>query len=182
MEAVQQRYEDYLEEYHALQRKRRFGDGMLGMGKAPERELCHARFAQDIQGLLEGLRDLDPEEAEALLRYICFAPLEEDASSEAHWMLLAVHSMAGGARLPAGGGAGRGAVPGVLQSLPPADAPARPGGAALRPQGPNGIETTSPRSPVRKRGLLSVYQGSPVRRRSKNSSRTAPHALDRGPW
>ena len=96
MEAVQQRYEDYLEEYHALQRKRRFGDGMLGMGKAPERELCHARFAQDIQGLLEGLRDLDPEEAEALLRYICFAPLEEDASSEAHWMLLAVHSMAGG--------------------------------------------------------------------------------------
>lgn len=96
MEAVRRLYEDYLKEYHALQRKRRFGDGMLGMGKAPERELCHARFAQDIQALLEGLGELDPGEAETLLRYICFAPLEEDAGSEAYWMLLAVHSMTGG--------------------------------------------------------------------------------------
>ena len=98
MEAVRRLYENYLEEYHTLQRRRKFGDGMLGMGKAPERELCHTRFSQDIQALLEGpdVAALSPGEAAELLRYICFAPLEESSGSEAHWMLLAVHSMADG--------------------------------------------------------------------------------------
>lgn len=92
METLRQLYCDYLAQYAQLRKARKFSDGLFGMPRSPEREHCHTQFAETMRSWL-AQQAAAPEDPEAVLSYIYFAPQTEKTDKETYWMLLAIHGM-----------------------------------------------------------------------------------------
>lgn len=95
LEQIQKLYEEYFAEFQELERGRRLGAGVFGLGGGPRDYPCHGQFAKDLERLLKGTEEtLSPDQAEEVLRYILFAPQSREQEHDAvYWMLIAVHGM-----------------------------------------------------------------------------------------
>lgn len=95
LERIQRLYQDYLAEVDRLERARKPGEGLLGMGGGPADAPCHDRFAKDLETVLRALSGarLPPDQVRAVLEYIYHIPVEHRDSKTAYWMLAAVHSL-----------------------------------------------------------------------------------------
>lgn len=91
---IQTLYRDYDMEYRELERTRKPGAGLLGLGGGPKDDPCHERFAASLEGMLREAAETSPGEAGDILEFIWFTqtapPKGWDAGS---WMRLAVHSL-----------------------------------------------------------------------------------------
>lgn len=88
-------YEGYLEDAKRVERERKPGEGLFGIGKTPADDPCHDRFAREFEMTVSQLCDDGLCSTDMLdqLLYIYKAPLENRESASAYWMLLAVHGM-----------------------------------------------------------------------------------------
>lgn len=95
LEHIRQLYEDYLTEVARLERERKPGEGLLGMGGGPANDPCHDRFVQDLETQLQALLEarLPSDQVRAVLEYIYHIPVEHRDSRTAYWMLIAVHGL-----------------------------------------------------------------------------------------
>ncbi len=86
-------YADYEEQFRQMERRRRPGEGMFGLGRGPGDHPCHGQFAQDMEELLQqyAAQGPSPEETAQALDYICFAPLSR-RDNAVYWMMVAVHA------------------------------------------------------------------------------------------
>lgn len=93
--ALRARYEAYLDEVAELERKRKPGEGIFGMGGGPKNDPCHSRFAEELRGELASFAASEPEAtaAEEALRYVLGQPESENVPQSAYWMLQAVHGL-----------------------------------------------------------------------------------------
>ena len=98
LQEVKELYRNYIEKAEELERNRKFSDGLFGLGSKPADDPCHAKFANDLETLLDGRADqeLPPGEAESVLEYIYFIPAEHREPASIYWMLLAVHGLTDG--------------------------------------------------------------------------------------
>ena len=88
-------YETYIDTVENLTRKRKPGEGLLGLKGGPADDPCHDRF---VDALSEAVRDFaaqEPTSAEctAVLTYMYSAPLLHREPRSAFWMLLAVQGL-----------------------------------------------------------------------------------------
>lgn len=95
LDTVRQLYEAYLAKTEQLERDRKPGDGLFGMGSGPADDPCHDRFAEELEAVLGAMaRDtLSSGQVRSVLEYIYRMPLENKENSLAYWMLLAVHNL-----------------------------------------------------------------------------------------
>lgn len=89
-------YEEYEEQFQQMERARRPGEGIFGLGRGPGDHPCHGQFAKDMEDLLRryAAQGPDPGEAARALERIYFAPLSRERDA-VYWMMLAVHSLTG---------------------------------------------------------------------------------------
>lgn len=92
---IQRLYQDYIADVRRLERERRLGDGLLGMGRRSSDDPCHDRFVHDLEACLEEIaaEHLPAEQVWAVLAYIYQAPAENKKNQTVYWMLLAVHGL-----------------------------------------------------------------------------------------
>ena len=92
---VQALYQAYLEDAERVERERKPGEGLFGIGKKPSDDLCHERFAAELESLLKELeaQAADSARVRAVLQYIYRAPLKNREPISAYWMLNAVHGL-----------------------------------------------------------------------------------------
>lgn len=86
-------YEGYLEDAKRVERERKPGEGLFGIGKTPADDPCHDRFAGEFEKTVSQLCDdgLCSKDMLDQLLFIYKAPLENREPASAYWMLLAVH-------------------------------------------------------------------------------------------
>ena len=87
-------YAAYLEKTAALERDRRFGEGLFGT-KGPGDDPCHERFAEELRALLEDFAASSPppEAVRETVRCVLEAPQLHREPKTAYWMLIAVQSL-----------------------------------------------------------------------------------------
>lgn len=91
---IQALYRDYAEEYRRLERTRKPGAGILGLGGGPKDDPCHQRFADDLEKMLREAAETSPGEAGDILEFIWFTQTSRPEGWDAgSWMRLAVHSL-----------------------------------------------------------------------------------------
>ena len=95
LDTVRQLYEAYLAKTEQLERDRKPGDGLFGMGSGPANDPCHDRFAEELEAVLGAMarETLSSGQVRSVLEYIYRMPLENKENSLAYWMLLAVHNL-----------------------------------------------------------------------------------------
>jgi hypothetical protein len=88
-------YRAYLAEAERVERERKPGEGLFGVGKKPSDDPCHERFATELETLLNAFDAQAPESAQVreLLSYLYLAPKEHPEPRSAFWMLCAVHGL-----------------------------------------------------------------------------------------
>ena len=86
-------YQEYLEQAERVERDRRPGDGLFGVGKKPSDDPCHDRFASALETALRDFAALEPDSPRIreVLSHIYRAPAEHREPMSAYWMLCAVH-------------------------------------------------------------------------------------------
>lgn len=90
-------YADYLHEVEALLAQAKPGDGLLGMGNAPQHAPCHEQFDQQVERLVQAQGGtLAPSDAVEVVELLLRGEKDASAPDCAAWMLIAVqrHSMA----------------------------------------------------------------------------------------
>ncbi len=92
---VRELYEQYIARTEQLERDRKPGEGILGLGGGPKDDPCHERFAKELEELLNGILAEEPGSGEVreLLEYIYRAPQVHPQPLTAYWTLQAVHGM-----------------------------------------------------------------------------------------
>lgn len=96
-------YADYLHQVEALLAQAKPGDGLLGMGNAPQHAPCHEQFDQQVEAFVRvHAAELMPADAAAVVELLLRGEKEAHAPDCAAWMLIAVqrHSMGLIPRLP----------------------------------------------------------------------------------
>ena len=95
IESVRALYEAYIAKTEQLERDRKPGDGLFGLGNDPGDDPCHDQFAAELEALLGPIHAREPSSGEAreILAYIYRAPMEHTEPKTAYWMLKAVHGM-----------------------------------------------------------------------------------------
>lgn len=86
-------YREYLDEAERVERERKPGDGLFGLGKKPSDDPCHERFASALDAALRDFAALEPDSARVreVLSHIFRAPAEHREPVSAYWMLCAAH-------------------------------------------------------------------------------------------
>jgi len=92
---VRELYSDYIAQVHKLEREKKPGDGLFGMGKKISDDPCHEAFADKLGTMLKEIEKSEPssEEVYGILEYIYHAQTEYASFTSAYWMLNAVHSL-----------------------------------------------------------------------------------------
>ena len=92
-ERIRTLYSDYIETAVLLEKNRKFGQGMFGIGKSPADNPCHESFVNDLAALLkEYARETPPsDELRSVLEWIYRAPIEHQRPQSMHWILVAAH-------------------------------------------------------------------------------------------
>ena len=95
MDAIRALYEAYIAQVERLERDRKPGDGLLGLGSAPKDDPCHDRFATELEALLKEMRAQwpAPDVVRDVLTYVYRAPSEHREPQSLYWMLRAVHGL-----------------------------------------------------------------------------------------
>ena len=85
--------EEYLLQVDQLLRNAKPGDGLLGMGKAPQHDPCHDAFDQQVETCVTAAigEGLSPAEASQLATVLLLFEREREAPPCASWMLIAIH-------------------------------------------------------------------------------------------
>ena len=91
-ERIKGLYEAYLDEAMKLERDRKIGDGLFGIGKKPADDPCHDRFASDVEAAIKDIaeEDLPSPQIRELLGYMYHKPAEHEETASVYWMLIAV--------------------------------------------------------------------------------------------
>ena len=86
-------YQEYLDEAERVERERKPGDGLFGLGKKPSDDPCHNRFANALETALRDFAACEPDSPRVreVLSHIYRAPAEHREPVSAYWMLCAVH-------------------------------------------------------------------------------------------
>ena len=86
-------YREYLNEAERVERERKPGEGLFGLGKKPADDPCHERFAKALETALKDFAALEPDSPRVreVLSHIYRAPAEHREPLSAYWMLCAVH-------------------------------------------------------------------------------------------
>ncbi len=84
--------EEYLVQVDQLLKNAKPGDGLLGMGKAPQHDACHEAFDQRVEACLASAAGQGPSAAEAfsLAETLLFFEKQREVPPCASWMLVAV--------------------------------------------------------------------------------------------
>ena len=95
LETIQRLYEDYLQKTEELERQRKPGDGLLGMGGGPDQDVCHDKFAEELTAVMQELAQFPVPSGDLheILEYMYGVPLRHRDNSLAYWMLLAVQGL-----------------------------------------------------------------------------------------
>ena len=95
LETIQRLYGDYLDKTEELERQRKPGDGLLGMGGGPDRDVCHDAFVRDLTAAMQELAQsaVPSDDLRGILEYMYEIPLRHRDNSLAYWMLLAVQGL-----------------------------------------------------------------------------------------
>ena len=95
IDSLQALYDGYLKDAIQVEKNRKPGEGIFGIGKRPSDDPCHDRFTENLKKLLEDFRAGGPESGEVrdVLRYIYRAPKEHPEPKTAYWLLIAVQSL-----------------------------------------------------------------------------------------
>ena len=95
VEAMRLLRADYLEKVAELERKRKPGEGILGMHGGPADDPCHDRYAEDLAALLGDFAAGDPDSASVriVLDELYAAPPKSGTPRSAFWMLIAVQGL-----------------------------------------------------------------------------------------
>lgn len=94
-QTLQSLYESYLAEALRVEKARKPGEGIFGIGKKPSDDPCHDQFVSDLRLWLDRFRQSEPDSKDVLtvLRLIYFAPKEHPEPKSSFWMLIAVHGL-----------------------------------------------------------------------------------------
>ena len=95
IEAMRLLRANYLEKVSELERKRKPGEGILGMHGGPADDCCHDRYAEDLAALLQAFAAEDPDSASVrtVLDELYAAPPKSGTPRSAFWMLIAVQGL-----------------------------------------------------------------------------------------
>lgn len=88
-------YERYLDEAEEVERNRKPGEGIFGIGKKPSDDPCHDRFVARLGAWMERLLESKPDSATVrdVLRVVYTAPKKHPQPASAYWVLIAVQSL-----------------------------------------------------------------------------------------
>ncbi len=91
IENLQKLYDDYLDKAFTVERNRKPGEGIFGIGKKPSDDPCHVRFLEDLKDWLERFAGEEPDSSSVrdVLTLIYRAPKENPEPMSAYWMLIA---------------------------------------------------------------------------------------------
>lgn len=95
MNELEELYRAYLEKVIQLEKERKPGDGLFGIGKSPADDPCHDKFAEELENLLNRFAVRNPESAEIreVVSFIYRMSSEHREPASAYWMLNAVHGL-----------------------------------------------------------------------------------------
>ena len=95
IDSLQALYDGYLKDAIQVEKNRKPGEGIFGIGKRPSDDPCHDRFAADLKEWLEAFGEEKPESAEIreVLSLIYRAPKKYSDPKSSFWMLIAVQSL-----------------------------------------------------------------------------------------
>lgn len=91
LESVQALYRDYLEKAEELEKNRKPGQGLFGVGAKPADDPCHERFIRELYELLSTSDEAESGGLRETLAYIYHAPLEHKEPASIYWTLIAAH-------------------------------------------------------------------------------------------
>lgn len=91
LESVRALYRDYLEKAEELERNRKPGQGLFGIGTKPADDPCHERFLRELHELLNGSGETESGGLRETLAFIYHAPLEHKEPASIYWTLIAAH-------------------------------------------------------------------------------------------
>ena len=79
----------------ALKREQKPGQGIFGFGKKPSDDICHDRFATDLDTWLGAYYETNPDSKSVreVLTMVYHAPKEHPEPRSAFWMLIAVQGL-----------------------------------------------------------------------------------------
>ena len=88
-------YGEYITQVQKLEKEKKPGDGLFGMGKKISDDSCHDAFAEKLRAELKSFGDTAPSSAEVreVLGYIYHAPTEMNEALSTYWMMNAVHGL-----------------------------------------------------------------------------------------
>lgn len=96
VQKIENLYADYIEQFHVQNRKRKPGQGILGIGAGPGDLPCHRQFIDSLEALMTELAggETDSREAREALEFVFReqAQLQSEAPS-VYWTLLAVQGL-----------------------------------------------------------------------------------------
>ena len=95
IEGLQELYDGYLEKALQVERYRKPGEGIFGIGKKPSDDPCHERFLTDLKNWLEAFCDSEPDSdsVREVLKLIYQAPKKYPEPKSSYWMLIAAQSL-----------------------------------------------------------------------------------------
>ena len=95
IDSLQALYDGYLKEAIQVEKNRKPGEGIFGIGKKPSDDPCHDRFAANVKKWLEAFGEEEPDSAEIreVLSLIYQAPKKNPDPKSSFWMLIAVQSL-----------------------------------------------------------------------------------------
>ena len=96
IDSLQALYDGYLKkDAIQVEKNRKPGEGIFGIGKRPSDDPCHDRFAANLKEWLEAFGEEKPDSAEIreVLSLIYRAPKKYPDPKSSFWMLIAVQSL-----------------------------------------------------------------------------------------
>ncbi len=92
LERIRKLYEGYLKTAEELEKNRKIGDGLFGLGHGPEDDPCHERFEKALESLLMAFDQQEPssDEVREVLEFLYADPGAAGTPQSAYWVLIAV--------------------------------------------------------------------------------------------
>lgn len=93
LDKVKELYGEYIAQVQKLEKEKKIGDGLFGMGKKISDDPCHECFSDKLEKLLKEYAVSKPASAEIreVLSYIYSVQKENKEYLSAYWLMNAVH-------------------------------------------------------------------------------------------
>ena len=93
LDKVKELYDEYIAQVQKLEKEKKIGDGLFGMGKKISDDPCHECFSDKLEKLLKEYAVSKPASAEIreVLSYIYSVQKENKEYLSAYWLMNAVH-------------------------------------------------------------------------------------------